>query len=332
MRIGVRLDPVATLSAQDMTNLAVLAEEQGYESVWVPEGIGRDALTQLAAMASRTRSIKLGTGILPIYYRDPVLTAMSAAGMDAVSDHRFILGLGVGHPHMVEGVHGIPYENPMGRVREMVEAVRRILVEKDVRYVGRFYSFHSASLGPLHDEPRVPIYLAALGPKMVALSGGIADGVLLNWVLPNYVEKAVGQVKEGASMAGRDPASVDVACYIRVLVTDDAEAAWPALRKLIARYTFMPDYRKFFMTMGYSEDVSKIAKAWEEKGREAAENAVSEAMVRDFAIVGSADYCRRQIEKFASYGIKMPVVAPFAITDAKNTYATTIETFGAGNN
>ncbi len=327
MRIGVRLDPVSTLSAHDITDLAVLAEEQGYETVWVPEGIGRDALTQLAGFAGRTERIKLGTGILPLYYRDPTLTAMSAAGMDAVSNHRFILGLGVGHPHMVEGMHGITYDSPITRVREMVESVRQILVEKDVSYQGRFYSLKGATLGPLYEQPKVPIYLAALGPRMIELAGEVADGVLMNWVSPSYIASAIEQLELGAFRAGRDPSTVDVACYIRVIVTEDVEFAWLALRKLIVRYTLMPDYRKFFEQMGHAEDVVKIAKAWESKGRDAAAGSVSESMLRDMAVVGSAEYCRRQVEDFASHGIKMPVIAPFAATDAKGTYASTIKTF-----
>ncbi len=327
MRIGVRLDLVPGLSASDLIDLAVLAEDLKYETIWVPEGIGRDALTQLAAFAANTKRIKLGTGILPIYYRSPTTMAMSAAGMDVVSNHRFILGLGVGHPHMVGQVHGVQYEHPIPRVRETVEIVRRLLKEREVDYQGRFYTLKGATVGPLPEPARVPIYIAALGPKMTELAGQIADGALLNWVSHGHMSLSLEQLRAGAMKSGRDPSEIDIACYIRVMVTDDPDSAQLGLRRLIARYTFMPDYKKFFESLGHAKDVAKISNAWRNKGREAAEAAVSEAMIRDMAIVGTAEYCRKEVKKYLSLGLKMAVIAPFASADTKGTYISTMKAF-----
>ena len=119
-RIGVRLENDPQLSPQDFREMATLAESRGYEMVWVPEGAGRDSLTQLTFLSAHTERIKLATGILPIYYRTPMLTAMSAAGLGTLSQGRFVLGLGVGHPPSVEGAHGIPFQRPLTRMRETI--------------------------------------------------------------------------------------------------------------------------------------------------------------------------------------------------------------------
>ncbi len=159
LNLGIRLDLLPEFSANDIVRLSTLAEDKGFDSIWIPEGISRDALTQLAHVASKTNRIKMGSGVLPIFYRDPTMTAMSAAGMDAISNHRFILGLGLGHKHMVEEIHGIPFENSIDRIREMVTAVRRILEkEEGVNFEGKYYSLKSATLGKLNEKTNVPIY------------------------------------------------------------------------------------------------------------------------------------------------------------------------------
>ena len=325
LNLGVRLDLLPEFSAENVASLSILAENEGFDSVWIPEGISRDALTELAHVASKTSKITLGTGILPIFYRDPTMTAMSAAGMDAISNHRFILGLGLGHKHMVEEIHGLPFQNSIAHIREMVTIVRQILEENEVDFEGEFYTLKGATLGKLYEKPNVPIYLAALGPKMLELAGEIADGVLMNWVSPSYMKTAIQCIEKGAKKAKRSISSIEIACYIRVMVTDHPAKAEPSLRRLIARYTFMPDYRKFFEMMGYHEDVTKIAEAWKNNGKEAAEEAVSMAMIQDIAIVGSAEYCKQEIKRFNSWGIRKPVIAPFAEpTNALQTYSNTI--------
>ena len=326
LNLGIRLDLLPEFKPEDVTQLSILAENKGFDSVWIPEGISRDALTQLAHIGTKTVKIKLGSGILPIFYRDPTMTAMSAAGIDAISNHRFILGLGLGHKHMVQEIHGLPFENSIARIREMVAVVRLILSENEVDFKGQYYTLKGATLGKLHEKPNIPIYLAALGPKMLELAGEIADGVLLNWVSPNYMPTANKCIQKGAAKGGRLMSSIEISCYIRLMVTNDPERAFPSLRRLIARYTFMPDYRKSFEIMGFSEDVSKITKAWRDNGKEAAEEAVSMGMIQNIALVGSAKYCKEEITKFESWGIKRPVIAPFAEPNkALQIYSNTIE-------
>ena len=327
-RLGVRLDPGANLTPEDLLGLACLAEERGYETIWLPEGPGADALTQLTAFATSTRRIVLGTGILPVYYRTPTLTAMAAGTLDAISKGRFILGLGVGHQGMVENGHGIPFRRPMTLIRETVTIVRRLLNGETVSYAGRIFKLQDCRLGFTPVRPDLPIYLAALGTQMIELAGEIADGVLLNWASPDYLRQATEHVRRGAERAGRDAEDIDVACYLRTAVVEDRERVRPALQRQISRYFRMPFYRTYFEQSGFKEETAAVNRALARGDSEAAVAAISEDMQDEVAILGSAEDCRRKVESLRALGLKLPVIAPFAVEgDARASFRTTIEAF-----
>ena len=325
-RFGVRLDPIPQFTAQDMLDLALLAEERGYEAVWVPEGGGRDSLTQLSAFAMATSRIHLATGILPVFSRTPTLTAMSAVGLDMISNHRFILGLGVGHQGSVEGVHGVTFKKPLTRIKETVEIVRLLLKGEQVSYEGQVFSVARGTLG-YAQEFSVPLYLAALGPRMIELAGEVADGVLLNWAAPSYLEEALGHLKRGADRAGRRVEDIDVACYIRVAVVADAEIVRAPLRRQILRYIGMDYYRNFFEKTGFKEEIQAIDQYLAQGDHDKAASAISDGMQRQLAVFGPPEFCRQEIEKRREMGLKMPVIAPFAVGGAVNSYRATIEAF-----
>ena len=258
-RYGVRFENDPSLTPQDLQELGVLAEKLGYETVWAPEGGGRDSLTALAAIALRTERVRLGTGILPIYARTATNTAMGAAGMAAVSGDRFILGLGVGHRPTVEGRDGVPFRQPMARLRETIGIVRGLLSGEDVAYEGRHFNIASASLGGAAPKERVPIYIAALGPQMLELAGEMADGVLMNWTAESFIREAVEHVKHGAEKAGRDPSEIDIAGYVRVAAGGDEDAVRASLRGQVARYASNTFYRNFFVETGFGEEMTEAA-------------------------------------------------------------------------
>lgn len=327
-RFGVRLENDPQLTPSDSVDLAQLAESRGYEMVWVPEGSGRDSLTQLAFLACHTGAVKLATGILPIYYRTPMLTAMSAAGMSDLSQGRFVLGLGVGHRPSVEGAHGIPFRRPLTHMRETVTLARRLLDGERVSHSGRVFNVGTASLGAAAPEQRVPIYVAALGPQMLELTGELADGVLLNWTASNYLEQAIGHLHRGADKAGRNPSEIDVAGYVRVAVSDDPEAARASLQGQIARYASNPFYNNFFQGMGFGREMSAAEEALRRGDLDEAARAISPEMQDQVAVVGNAEECLEEIEKRRSLGLNLPVVAPFTVDEAKVSYERVIETFG----
>ena len=327
-RIAVRLENDLQLAPQDSQELATLAESRGYEMVWVPEGAGRDSLTQLTYLAAQTERIKLATGILPIYYRTPMLTAMSAAGLGTLSQGRFVLGLGVGHRPAVEGVHGVSFRRPLTRMRETITLVRRLLQGERVSHAGKIFNVGNASLGSAAPEGKVPIYVAALGPQMLELTGELADGALLNWTASSYLERAVQHLRRGAEQAGRDPAEIDIAGYVRVAVADDQEEARASLQLQIARYASNPFYRNFFRGMGFDREMSAAEEAMQRGDEKGAAAAITREMQDEVAVVGSPEDCRAQIERRRSLGLALPVVAPFTVDEPKESYLRVINTFG----
>ena len=327
-RIAVRLENDPQIPPGDSLELARLAESRNYEMVWVPEGGGRDSLTQLTYLAANTSSVKLATGILPIYYRTPMLTAMSAAGLGELSQGRFILGLGVGHQPSVEGVHGIPFRRPLTHMRETITIIRRLLDGERVTHAGRVFNVASATLGAAVPEQRVPIYVAALGPQMLELTGELADGVLLNWTASRYLERAIAHLHRGAEKAGRDPSEIDVAGYVRVAVSDDQAEARASLQEQIARYASNPFYHNFFRDMGFGDEMAAAAEAMQSGDMEQAARAISQEMQDQVAVVGTAEECRNEIENRRSLGLNLPVVAPFTVAEAKESYLRVIEAFG----
>jgi len=326
-RLGVRLDPNPQFTSEDSIDLAVLAERKGYEMVWAPEGGWRDSPTQLAAYAMATKRVKLGTGILPVFSRTPTLMAMTASSLDMISGHRFALGLGVGHRGMAEDGHGVAFEKPMTRMRETVEIVRRLLKGETVAYKGKVFDVKRGSLGYPQSFP-VPIYIAALGPQMLEVAGEVADGVLMNWASPSSIGEALTHLEVGATRAGRRVQDIDVGCYIRTAVVSDVESVRGPLKQQILRYAGMEYYRNFFAKTGFADEVQAIGRYLREGKTEKALESISEEMQRGLAVFGDAEYCKGEIEKRRRLGVKMPVVAPFAVGDAKGSYKRTVEAFG----
>ncbi len=329
MRLSIRIGNDPELGPEDFKSLALMAEERGYETLWMTEGSGgRDALTQLTAIACATSRINVGPGILPIFGRTPLMTAMSAAGLASVSGGRFILGLGVGNHHAVESGHGVPYQRPLARLRETISVVRRLLQGDEVEHHGRLFQMSNVSLGAVLPENPVPIYIAALGPRMLELAGEMADGVLLSWTGGGHLEQSIERVHAGAARAGRDPSTIDVAGYVRVAVVDDVEAAQPALRRQIARYARNPYYRTFFRQCGYAEEMSTVEQSLERGDIDAVSEAISPEMQKELAVIGTAEECRAELEEMRSRGLQQPVVAPFPVGESVASHRRAIEALG----
>ncbi len=257
--------PRALLPVHSLLDLAALADRLGYHSVWVPEGRGRELFATLGAMARTTQRVQLATGILTIYSRPPALTAMAAATLADLTGGRFILGLGVGHPEVIEAGYGAAYRRPLTAMREYVEIAQRAMDGARVAFPGKVFRVKEFQLESKPQHP-VPIYLAALGERMLRLAGEIADGVVLNWMPPERVGWATQIIRDAATRAGRDPASVTVVCYVRAAVIENTELAWTVMRRLLATYIEMPAYARMFREAGFAAEVSAIRGAWAASG------------------------------------------------------------------
>lgn len=294
------------------------AERLGYDSFWTAEAYGSDALTPLAWWGSQTSRIKLGTSIIQISARTPAATAMAAITMDHLSGGRFILGLGVSGPQVVEGWYGEAYPRPLARTREYIEIVRTILRrDKPLEFHGDFYQVPytgGAGLGkalkstvhPLRAD--IPIYLGAEGPKNVALAAELCDGWLPLFFSPKEAANGfyTAALAEGFGRTGarQHESSFEVVCPVSIVVNDDLEAAAALIRPMLALYIGGMGARganfhyEVFARMGYEAECDKIQAAYLEGRKKDAEALVSLAMVQDVALVGPKEKIRDDLQRW----------------------------------
>ena len=227
-RIGVAFS--GGLTASEIADCAERAETLGYESVWVAEGHGGDQFAILAACALRTRRVRLGTAISSVFVRTAPTIAMAAATVDGLSGGRFVLGLGSSHRVQVEPEHGVEYSRPLGRVRDTVAVVRRLLREGEAGYAGETIRIERFDLWfePLRRE--IPVYLSALFPKMTELCGEVADGVILARSTLGSAAAARAHVAAGAARAGRDDTVIEIASLLPASVASNRKEALAAAR------------------------------------------------------------------------------------------------------
>jgi len=312
LRLGAAL-PLHNLTPGQQVAYIQQAETSGYEGVWVPEVMGTDAFTVLAAAAQVTQRLRLGTGIVPIYTRTPTTLAMTIVILDALSGGRAVLGLGVSSEIIVESWHGLPFPKPLGAMREAVDIIRRLLRNERVTAAGAFFRVRNLRPNvPVPPERTIPIYLGALNSGMLRLAGAIADGVLLNWMPAAHVPRAIEAIATGAQRAGRALADIDIACYIRVCVTEDLEAARQWMRRELTGYAIVEAYHAYFTACGFGADSTACREAWQQGDRAGALQCISDTMVHAMAAIGSAEACRTQLATFVDAGVTLPVVFPFS--------------------
>ncbi|HEV8340577.1 MAG TPA: LLM class flavin-dependent oxidoreductase [bacterium] len=320
--------PRAALPVRAIVDLAVLAERLGYDSVWIPEGRGREALAQLGAIADATSRIRLGTGIMPVFSRPPTLAAMGLATLDDLSGGRVVFGIGAGDPGITQQGYGQPFRLPVVAVREFVEIVRLALSGETVRYSGKVFQVQEFALESVPSR-RIPIYVAALRGRMLRVAGKIGDGVLLNWMTPERAAQSSAIVREAARAAGRAEGSVHVACFVRACVTEEVDSARAMLRRIIATYAALPAYARMFEESGFVEEVQAIRARWQ-SGIDAATQCVSDRMVDSLGVIGTTAQCRAGIDRFRDGGVDLPIVYPFATEATPESYRRTIVALAPG--
>ena len=271
--IGVGLDSTLNLSFDEEARLSAEAARLGYSSLWTPEGAGYDAFQVCAHRWQATRAVVpegLATGISvsPVALRTPISLAMSGGTLSNLTGGRFILGIGSGGIHEPSGrrPYGLPRVSTLDTMRDYLTAVRALVAGEEVTVNGAIVKLRKVRLG-ISPPPRTPVYLGALGPRMLRLSGELADGAALNWCTPEQVAWSRMRIAEGAKSAGRDPAEVKVAEYIRVCVDDDVDAARRALSKAMLGYALRSagagrgralGYRAHFERMGFAEALAEL--------------------------------------------------------------------------
>jgi F420-dependent oxidoreductase-like protein len=314
-------------------------ESVGLDRVMVPEAYGFDAVTQLGYAAASTDRVELAFGILPMYSRSPTNLAMTAAGLDYVSNGRCILGLGASGPQVIEGFHGVKYDAPLGRAREHVEICRRIWRRDKSEFHGEHYQLPlskaagGSGLGkPLRmmNHPireRIPMLLAAIGPKNVALAAEVFDEWQPFLFHPELAEVAFGPAL-AAGRAKRDPALGELGISVQtfLLITDDpdeAAAALAAVRAHVALYVGGMGavgknfYNSLFIRYGHAAEAEAIQRLYLAGDKEGAAAAVPDEFVRSIALVGSVDHVQQRLRAYRTAGVTCLIAEPLARTHAK---------------
>ncbi|MEC9453934.1 MAG: LLM class flavin-dependent oxidoreductase [Pseudomonadota bacterium] len=301
-------------NATEIVNCVKLAEELGYESAWVAEGHGGDQFAILAACATATSRILLGTSITSAFVRSAPTIAMAAATVDQLSGGRFILGIGSSHKVQVGPEHGMVYTKPLTRVRETVELVRALLADGDVNYQGETVKVEKFELWFTPHRKRLPIYLSAVFPKMTELTGEIGDGLILTRSTLESGAKMREHLVAGAARSGGDGAKMPIVSLLPTAIGDSKTDACDKLRPGFAAYTgYFPRYARMTAEQGFAAEAEAIAEAWARGDRDAAAAAVSDALIDASGIAGTPDECRAKIQEIRASGIDVPLIAAFAM-------------------
>ncbi|MBN3455429.1 LLM class F420-dependent oxidoreductase [Mycobacterium sp. DSM 3803] len=333
MRIGLSINYAGGFKevAAEVADL----ERAGLDIVFVPEAYSFDAVSALGYLAASTERVQLASGIMQLYTRTPTLTAMTAAGLDYVSDGRFVLGLGASGPQVIEGFHGVPYDAPIGRTREVVEICRSVWRRERLQYAGKYYTIplpvdQGTGLGKslkLINEPvreRIPVLLAALGPKNVELAAEIAEGWQPIFFLPEKAHEVWGDALR-TGKANRDPAlgELDVYAGPVLAIGDDMEPLREFVKPHLALYIGGMGakgknfYHALATSYGYGAEADRIQELYLAGDKEAAAKVVPDDLVRDVSLIGSAGFVKERIAAFREAGVTTLNVVPIAATPAE---------------
>lgn len=301
---------------------AELAETLGYDDVWFGDVGAPDALTLAAVVADRTSRVRIGTAVTPVFTRTPAVLAATSSTLQQLSGGRFLLGLGSSSEKMVKSWHGLSFDHPLSRVRETTDLVRLLLQGEKSDFTGQTLSSHGYRQAAA--EQPVPIYLAALRPRMLRLAAQIGDGVVFNFFPRSALPKILGYVHEGALEGGKSPDEVEVVCRFQVAVTDQVEEHVNYLRFFLAPYFAQTVYNRFLAWCGFEEMAAQIAEGWANKDRESTMAALTDELIHDIAVIGDKAYCQGRIREYAEMGIHTHIISCPSLDPA-----TRLETFSA---
>lgn len=320
MDTAIFLNPGADLAAA--IALAQRADALGYESVWVTHGVGRDALLTLAAYAHVAPRAGLGTGVIPIYPRHPVLLAQEALTLAEVSGGRLRLGIGVSHgPSMASGL-GIDMGRPLEVMREYVTVLRAALTGKVEHEGPRYRVAWQSGLPRLPAPP--PIFLAGLGPRMNELAGEIADGVVLWLCAPAYIrDVAVPAIRRGRERAGKSLAGFEIVAAVPAALTVDRAAGVALFKVELTRYLALPFYRAMLQQSGFSSEIAAY-------DRSPGPSAIADRLANALGAIGDFRTIADFIADHRAAGVTLPAVRPIAFPDAAHYLPTIEAAAGAG--
>lgn len=332
MRLGINLGYWGAGMDQDNLAVAQEADRLGYAVCWAAEAYGSDAPTVLSWVAAQTERIDVGAGILQIPARTPAMTAMTAATLDSLSGGRFRLGLGVSGPQVSEGWYGVRFDRPLARTREYVEIVRKAMARERLTHSGEQWTL------PLPDGPgkplkltvhpvraRVPLYIAAIGPKNLEQTGEIADGALLVFFAPEHAEETtLAHLRAGRARIGRNLEGFDLVPTVPLALGGDRPEDLEKLADHFRPYTALyvggmgsakqNFYNRLAQRMGYADEAAVIQERYLSGDRDGAAAAVPHRLIDSTTLIGSVDRIADRMRAYAEAGVTTLSLAPAGLT------------------
>ncbi len=302
--VGLMGMHVPGMSWRETLDAAVLAEELGYSCITMGESWGEDALTSLAQVAAVTTRIRIGTSIVPVFARSPANLAMTALNLDRMSQGRFFLGLGTSGRLVIEDFHGEPFRKPLTRMREYIDIIRKAARGERLDHDGEFFHIRRFQLRFTPQRPHLPIYIAALGPAGLRLTGELADGWLPIFLAPSRMAPAMADLRAGAESVGRSLRDIAISPQVSIYVTDKPAAARDRERPHIAFYIggMGVFYHQYMQRLGFGAEADRVRQAWEARDRDKAAGLVTDEMVDAMTIIGTPRECRDQMQAFFAAG------------------------------
>jgi F420-dependent oxidoreductase-like protein len=315
------------VTGDEQLDMAREVDKLGYDSLWAAEAYGSDAATVLGWLAGNTTKIRLASGIFQMPARTPAMTAMTAATLDNISMGRFVLGLGISGPQVVEGWHGQPFDRLLKRTREYVEIVRKALARETLTYDGEIYQLPRPGgpgkplkliIAPVQE--RIPIYLAAIGPKNTALAFEIADGWLPTIFSPDHLDVFKDAMEEGAARAGRSTADVDIAPMTSVAIYDDVEQARDFMRPYLALYIGGMGsreknfYNQLVTRYGYGDAAREIQDLYLSGKQTEAMAKIPPELIDKVSLCGPKEAVRERVAVYREAGVGTLLASPVAAT------------------
>ena len=313
--LGVTFGSLGVLGPKAVTDIAISAQNLGYKSFWTVEANGTDAMSLLGAVSHAAPKLDLATGIIPIQLRTPVLTAMSAATLQALNPKvNILLGIGVSAPGILMQHGERATDKPIGMMREYVALLRECLSGEPVTFEGDYFNAKRFRLGVRLGERKPKIIMAALNPQMLKLAGEVADGVLLNYLPASHVGTSIEQVRKGGN--------AKIYAYVHAAVGDFERSAKSA-RKDLFNYAMADGYARMFSQAGFADEIKELRARQAEKDREGALAAVSDRMIQAIDFIGNKSEVTNFVKDYVKAGVEHPVLMPLpwgedrrAITDA----------------
>ena len=306
-RIGFTLHS-GDYTVAEIREITTEAEKLGFDGFWLTEESGKEAFSLLGDIATRTKRLKLGTGIINIYSRTPTLIAMGVSTLDEISAGRMFLGLGTGGVGFIERGHGLKITAHVERMSEYVSIIRKLLSWERLDYSG--VHFNNKDFKQRQKPPRkdVPIYVAALNHKMQQVAGEVADGVVVNMLTRDGVREIREDLKAGAARSGRDPAR-DGIYALSMALTGDGPEAKEALKKGVAFYCASQHYHHIMEREGFGDEARKVKALWDRGDLGSALDQIPDEMLARLTLFGSPEEIRRRIDEYLGLGV-YPILYP----------------------